>query len=322
MRLHRRVTKLQHSGSCIASDILPGMSGRAKKPSIAIVGAGNLANALARSLHAAGYRIDEVISQPRSVSINRARKLAANVDALAVSVSEAQLRAEIVWFCVPDAAIEGEALSLGRTSLSRAIGWKDKVFFHSSGALTSDELEVLRHRGASVASVHPLMTFVRGSRPSLAGVPFAVEGDRKAVSAARRIIVDLNGKAFSIRKPQKRAYHAWGMFASPLFTALLALSERVAQSAGISPSESRKKMLPILRQTLSNYERMGAPASFSGPIARGDIETVRKHLNALKQIAGAREVYLALARVALRELPTKNLAALKRILADGINRER
>jgi hypothetical protein len=81
-----------------------------------------------------------------------------------------------------------------------------------------------------VGSVHPLMTFVRGSRPSLAGVPFAIEGDQKAVRAARAIVRDLRGRPFTIRKRQKEAYHAWGMFTSP-FTDCLARGQR-ARSCG------------------------------------------------------------------------------------------
>jgi predicted short-subunit dehydrogenase-like oxidoreductase (DUF2520 family) len=73
-------------------------------------------------------------------------------------------------------------------------------------------------------------------------------------------------------------------------------------------------MVPILRQTLANYEKLGAPQSFSGPIIRGDVGTVRKHLQVLKQISGARDIYVALARTALRELPIKNRGELERVL--------
>jgi predicted short-subunit dehydrogenase-like oxidoreductase (DUF2520 family) len=158
------------------------------------------------------------------------------------------------------------------------------------------------------------MTFVRGSRPALEGVPFAIEGNRKAAGAARKIILDLRGQPFTIRKDQKGAYHAWGMFASPLLTALLAAAERVAVAAGLNRKSAREKMLPILRQTLANYERLGAPGSFSGPIARGDVATVEKHLKVLQKIPGAREVYIALARAALRDLPAKDRSALEKVL--------
>jgi predicted short-subunit dehydrogenase-like oxidoreductase (DUF2520 family) len=279
------------------------------KLSITIVGAGNLASALAVSLRGAGYGIDQIVARDSAAALRRARRLARQVGATAVAAVRARIRAEIVWFCVPDGAIAGAA-----ESLARAADWTGKVALHSSGALTSDELAVLRRLGAAVASVHPLMTFVRGSRPPLAGVPFAVEGSPKAVRTARAIVLDLRGQPFAIRKRQKEAYHAWGMFASPLLTALLAASERVAVAAGISRKAARQRMLPMLRQTLANYARLGAAGSFSGPIARGDVATVRKHLRVLRKVPAAREVYVALARAALRDLPAKKRAALEKIL--------
>jgi predicted short-subunit dehydrogenase-like oxidoreductase (DUF2520 family) len=241
--------------------------------------------------------------------MRRARALAREIGASAVSTGRAQIQSEIAWFCVPDAAIASAA-----ESLAGSAKWHGKVALHSSGALASDELASLQRQGAAVASMHPLMTFVRGSRPSLVDVPFALEGDQKAVRAARAIVRDLRGQPFTIQKQHKAAYHAWGMFASPLLTALLAASERVAGAAGVNPKAARERMLPILRQTLANYARLGAPGAFSGPIARGDVATVRKHLNILLGVPGAREVYIALALAALRDLPTKNRAGLEKIL--------
>jgi predicted short-subunit dehydrogenase-like oxidoreductase (DUF2520 family) len=289
--------------------MLPGMSvKRSAKPRIAIVGAGNLAGALAVSLHGAGYVIEQIVSRESAASLRQARRLAHEVGAAAVR-SNVVAKSEIVWFCVPDGAITHAA-----QSLTRAADWKGKVALHSSGALTSDELAVLRERGAAVASAHPLMTFVRRSRPPLTGVPFALEGSPKAVKAARAIVLDLKGQPFAIRKQQKEAYHAWGMFASPLLTALLVAGERVAVAAGVSRKAARERMLPILRQTLANYARLGAPGAFSGPIARGDSATVQKHLQVLQRVRGAREVYIALARAALLDLPAKNRAALEKML--------
>jgi predicted short-subunit dehydrogenase-like oxidoreductase (DUF2520 family) len=279
------------------------------KPRIAIVGAGNLANALAASLHRAEYEIELIVSRGRPASMRRARRLAHQVGASAVAAARAQIEAEVVWFCVSDGAISNAA-----KSLAKAADWRGKVAMHSSGALASGELAVLQRRGAATASVHPLMTFVRGSRPALAEVPFALEGDQKAVRAARAIVRDLRGQAFTIRKEQKQAYHAWGMFASPLLAALLAASERVAGAAGIGRKAARERMLPILKQTLANYARLGASAAFSGPIARGDVATVEKHLRVLREVPAAREVYIALARAALRDLPAKNRASLEKIL--------
>ncbi len=159
------------------------------------------------------------------------------------------------------------------------------------------------------------MTFVRGSRPSLAGVPFAVEGDAVAVRKARRIVDDLGGTSYSIRKADKPAYHAWGAFASPLLTSLLASSERVAELAGVERKSAHRRMIPILLQTLANYASFSGPGAFSGPIVRGDIDTVRKHLRVLRKAPAVHDVYLALSRAALDYLPAKNKKALRRLLA-------
>jgi predicted short-subunit dehydrogenase-like oxidoreductase (DUF2520 family) len=281
----------------------------AAKPLVTIVGAGNLAGALAVSLRGARYAIDQIVARAGAEPWQRTRRLAREVGASAVTAAQAEIQAQVVWFCVPDGAIAGAA-----KSLAGAADWRSRVALHSSGALTSDELAVLRRRGAAVASVHPLMTFVRGSQPSLAGVPFALEGSAKALRAARAIVVDLGGQPFVIRKPQKEAYHAWGMFASPLLTALLAAGERVAGAAGVGRNAARERMLPILRQTLANYARLGGAGAFSGPIARGDVATIKKHLKVLRRVPGAREIYFALARAALSDLPAKNRAGLKKIL--------
>ena len=279
----------------------------AARPGITLVGAGNLASALAASLRRADYGIDGIVTRSDSASQRRARLLAREVNSSVVS--PAQIKSKVVWFCVPD----GEIARAAR-SLAPALEWNGRIALHSSGALTSDELDVLRRRGAAVASVHPLMTFVHGSRPPLARVPFAIEGDASATRSARAIIRQLRGQAFSLRKREKVAYHAWGMFASPLLTALLAITERVAGAVGVRPDAARRRMLPILAQTITNYAALGAAATLSGPVVRGDVDTVKKHLSVLRQIPAAREVYVALVRASLCYLPVKNRGALEKIL--------
>jgi predicted short-subunit dehydrogenase-like oxidoreductase (DUF2520 family) len=281
----------------------------AEKPRIAIVGAGNLGSALALALRDAGYPIDQILARTKGRSLQRARALARKTRSSAAVAAHAQIRADVVWFCVPDRDIGTAA----RTLASRS-NWKGKIALHSSGVLTSDELSVLCERGAAVASVHPLMTFVRDSRPGLAGVPFAIEGDRKAVRMARRIVMSLRSRAYSIRKQDKPAYHAWGVFASPLLAALLAATEQVAASAGVRGKDARTRMLPILRQTISNYAARGAPGAFSGPIVRGDVDTVLRHLQVLRKFPELQEIYVSLANAALHYLPAKNKGALAKAL--------
>ena len=285
--------------------MLPGM---AEKLSIAIIGAGNLGTALALGLLEAGHRIETVIARSQGKSLVQARHLARQTGALAV-LSADKAQARVLWFCVPDSEIAPVA-----TSLAGKFDGRGRIALHSSGALSSRELEPLRKRGTAVASVHPLMTFVRGSRPSLAGVSFAIEGDPAAVRVARRIVRDLGGSSYSISKEQKDAYHAWGTFASPLLTALLATTERVAAMAGVKSKAARRRMLTILQQTVTNYGNLGAAAGFSGPIVRGDVETVRRHLDALRNAPVPREVYVALARAALAYLPAKNKRSLMKLL--------
>jgi predicted short-subunit dehydrogenase-like oxidoreductase (DUF2520 family) len=279
-----------------------------RRPSITIVGAGNLANALAPALAAAGYRIDRILSRERSGSRQRAQALARRVGAKAAALG-APVSAGVLWLCVSDDAIRPCA-----RKLSRAGNWKGRVVLHSSGALSSDELAPLRTRGASVASLHPMMTFVPDVRVRMAEVPFAVEGGTAAVRVARRIVRDLKARAFTIAKGNKPLYHAFGSFSSPMVIATLAMAERIAAAAGVPARMRRQVMLPIVKKTFSNYLEASAATAFSGPIARGDVNTIRRHLRALKKVPGAREIYVALAQSALGHLPVRNRREVARVL--------
>lgn len=292
-----------------------------RKPSIAIVGAGSLATFLAAALNDAGFTITEIIARDTPQSRRHARALAARVGARTVTTRSAVLDTTLLWFCVPDREIRGSASALaGHLSTRAAAHKKNRVpskvrfAFHSSGALLSRELEPLRKAGIAVASVHPLMTFVAGTHPSLTGVPFAMEGDHAAMQVARQIIRKLEGESFSLPAARKAAYHAWATLTSPLLLAFLVTLEEAARAAGFTRKDARRKSLPIIRQTLANYSRLGPAKSFSGPLIRGDAGTVAKHLAALKKHPGPREVYVALARAALRGLPVKNRAGLRRLL--------
>lgn len=295
------------------------------KPTIALVGAGSLANFLAVALHDAGFRITEIIARDSPPSLRRARALADKVDAHTVTADVAALGAAVLWFCVPDREIRRAASFLADRLVAHAHRKvktrddKDKVRFalHSSGALSSRELDPLRIAGAAVASAHPLMTFVAGAHPSLTGVPFAVEGDDEAIRVARRIVRGLGGESFALPASRKAAYHAWATLTSPLLLAFLVTLEEAARAAGLTRQDARRKSLPIIRQTLENYSRLGPAQSFSGPLVRGDAETVAKHLTVLKKQPGAREVYVALARAAIRGLPVKNRKEIERLLEKG-----
>ncbi len=290
-----------------------------RKPIVAIVGAGSLATSLAAALDDAGFTITEIVARNSLQSRRCPRTLAAKVGAQVVTANSAALDATVLWFCVPDREIRGAASAVAdRLAARAATSKKNKIrfAFHSSGALSSRELEPLRKAGAAVASVHPLMTFVAGARPSLQGVPFAMEGDDAATRVARRIVRELGGESFRLPASRKAAYHAWATLTSPLLLAFLVTLEEAARAAGLTREDARRKSLPIIQQTLANYSRLGPALSFSGPLVRGDAETVARHLAALKKNPEAREVYVALARAALHGLPIKNRDGLSQLLRD------
>jgi len=277
--------------------------------SITLIGAGNLAQALGPALKAAGYRIEVVAGRNRAESQRRARLLARRLGAKWCSVEQVKPTSDVVWLLHTD-----DALATTAQTLARAGDWRGKVALHSSGALSSAVLQPLKEAGAQTASLHPMMTFVAGTSLEMSKVPFAVEGDRAALAAAKQIVRRLHAEIFPIRKSAKVLYHALGSFSSPMIVATLVTAERVGRAAGLSLPQTRKVMAAILQQTLKNYMERGPAAAFSGPIKRGDLETVRRHLRALKRVPEAGEIYRALVRSALRDLPSVRKKELLRLV--------
>ncbi len=214
---------------------------------MAIVGAGRLATFLAVALDDAGFTVTEIVARGMPRSLRSARNLAAKVGAQAVSANSAALNASLLWFAVPDGAIRGAASDLAvNLGAGATANNKDRsqnkvcVAFHSSGALSSRELNPLRKAGVAVASVHPLMTFVAGAHPSLTNVPFAIEGDEKARQVAHQIVRELGGESFTLPAAYKAAYHAWATLTSPLLLAFLVTLEEAARAAGLTREDARR----------------------------------------------------------------------------------
>lgn len=276
---------------------------------ITLIGAGNLSHALGPALRAAGYRIDTVAARDSAESRRRAKSLAKKLGAKWCGLDQVKPASDILWLLHTDDALGETARRLARKS-----GWRGKVVLHSSGALSSEVLYPLRRAGAHTGSLHPMMTFVPGTTPEMSQVPFAVEGDPQAVAAARQIAGHLGAEVFPIRKSAKVLYHALGSFSSPLVVATLVTAERVGRAAGLTLTQTRKIMAAILQQTLKNYLERGPAAAFSGPIKRGDLDTVRRHLRELKRVPEARDVYWALVRSALRDLPSARKKELMGLL--------
>jgi predicted short-subunit dehydrogenase-like oxidoreductase (DUF2520 family) len=283
------------------------------KISITIVGPGNVAGVLVPALRGAGFRVDEVVSRDLPESLRRARALAKKSGAAAATIADSRLSADVIWICSTDDAIAPVARLLAQR---RDVDWKSKIVLHASGALTSDELAALKKRGAAVASAHFMQTFAPGSNPTLK-VPFAVEGDMRAKEVALKMGRALGAKPFVIRKQSKVLYHAMGSFSSPMVVATLSLGEELGRVAGLSKEEITLVMAPIFSRTAENYLKKGTQGAFGGPINRGNIATVTKHLKDLKRVPEARAAYLPLARAAIKRLPVKNRKKLEKLLRNA-----
>lgn len=286
-------------------------SGKRKLPDITLIGAGTLARALASAFHQRGYPIREIVSRDNRRSRRNASELARRLGARSVTWKNAELDAAIVWICVPDDAIAKVA-----EQMAQSTDWTGKIVVHSSGALASSVLDPVKVRSARIASAHPLMTFVSASETSLDGVPFALEGDVKALSLVAATVRNIGGKPFRISPKHKPAYHAFGFFSSPALASLIAAAQEVGKLAGFSEQKARELMEPIVRQTIENCFRTSPRDAFSGPLRRGDVDTVRKHLAVLKTKPELLQIYRALGEIALEKLPSSNRHALKKLLAD------
>lgn len=294
-------------------------------PSITLIGLGNWGTALALALHAAGISVREVVVRNRRASD---RRMSEKIGARLTTLQHSRLDADILWICTPDTRIAETAQDLAhrvaqlrRTAASaRTPRLQQKparpIVLHSSGALPSAELSALRTVGASLASVHPLMTFPRKNvaHISLAGVPFAVEGDARACREARKLVCALGGEAFVLRAENKPLYHSFGAFASPLILALLTAATEAGVAAGLSPKDARRRMRPIAESTIRNFFADGPDKSFSGPIARGDAATIARHLDALRPHPKLANIYRELSRFALTSLPARNRMQMERLL--------
>jgi len=295
------------------SDILREMAKGKARNTITLVGAGNLSRALAQLLPAAGYEVIEIVTRSPS---QYARQLGRETGAQVTTMASARWLGNIVWLAVGDSAIQEVS-----DAIAPETNWRGKIVLHSSGALSSQALLSLRRRGARAASVHPMMTFVGGASPKMAEVVWAMEGDRVAVAAARRIVGSLQGHALKIDPKRKPLYHAFGAFLSPLLVVHLVTAAEIALKIGIPRRELARVMKPIVERTLHNLlahvdQPRGAWKAFSGPLVRGDMGTIRRHLESLRQVPDARNLYLALLESALEsDLPVKNRSAIKKLLS-------
>lgn len=286
---------------------------------VTLIGFGNWGTALAHALRQAGIPLREIVVRTMRPAD---RKLAVELQATLTTMPRAAFDAQVLWICTQDSAIRSTAATLARRLAITNNRPASQVIFHSSGALGSAEMSTLRSAGASLASVHPLMSFpartlkVRSGQ-SLTNVPFAIEGDAHACHVSRKLVRAMGGKPFTVSGNNKALYHAFGAFASPLLTALLTATAEAGVAAGIGRNDAMRRMRPIVERTVQNFFLQGPGKSFSGPIPRGDVTILQRHLEALHSYPELAAIYRELARFALTSLPARRVVSLRRVLSSG-----
>jgi predicted short-subunit dehydrogenase-like oxidoreductase (DUF2520 family) len=240
---------------------------------IGFIGAGVTGTALAYQLWQQGYKV--VAASSRSIA--SAQRLAAKIEGCIACHSPQHVAdlAQVVFITTPDDIIADIAADLK---------WRPgQTVIHCSGVHSTDILEPARKYGAHVCCLHPLQTFA-GIEEAISNIPgstFALEGDDFGLSLARDMATSLQGNIIVLKPGDKVLYHAAAVTLSNYLVTLMKTSADLWQSFGIPREEAIKALLPLLKGTVNNIERLGIPGCLTGPIARGDVETIRKHVAAL-----------------------------------------
>ncbi|MGD9346098.1 MAG: DUF2520 domain-containing protein [Candidatus Aminicenantes bacterium] len=262
---------------------------------VAIIGAGRLGTSLAYALSKNGYRIAAFSCRSKE-SAEESRTKIGQGTASSDNIWTAG-QGEIVILTVPDDGIEGIVEELAHSDSS----WEEKAVFHCSGLLTSSVLDALRSQGARTASVHPCMSFPKKQRSQdlFRGIYFALEGEDLAVSTAKDLIDAIGGRSFMIRPENKACYHTACSMASNMSVALLYTAVTLLGQCGLGEDRAQKILWPLLEGTLHNVNKINIFKALSGPVTRGDLTTIQKHLAELEKYPSARRIYIDLAKQAL-----------------------
>jgi len=246
---------------------------------LGFIGAGTVGTALAVRLSSKGYQVIAVSSRSQT----SARKLAQAVSGCHAFNNNQGVAdtAELIFVTTPDDTI---------VSVVSEIQWhRGQSVVHCSGALSTDILESAKKPGAQVGAFHPLQTFagVKQAIENIPGSTFAVEAEEPLLSTLKDIATALDGHWIELKANDKVAYHAAAVIACNYLVTLVKLATDLWQSFNIPQSQATQALLPLIRGTIHNIDTVGIPQCLTGPIARGDIETIKKHLDALQKVAPA-----------------------------------
>jgi predicted short-subunit dehydrogenase-like oxidoreductase (DUF2520 family) len=280
-----------------------------------VVGGGRLGTALAFALTRKGWQL-AVIADRDPAAARRARAVVGRGRASA-DIGRAARGVGVLFLCVPDEAVGPTARKLSQSGAD----WARRVVFHTSGLLPAAALEPLRRKGARVAALHPVRSFPekRGDSRLFRGISWSVQGDLEAVRVGRTVVRRLGGRVFRVREEDKPLYHAACSLASNALVVLEAAAADLLGGTGISRTSARTALFPLLEGTLQNVKKLGWEKALTGPVARGDVRTVRRHLEALRSRPLEGEIYRALASKALwlvgrQNIPVRKVRALSRLL--------
>ena len=197
-------------------------------------------------------------------------------------------RADVLLLTVPDRLIGAVAEQLVHECAESAATEADskqslmgKIFLHCSGSMGLEALAPLQREGAHVGSLHPLQSFAGGAT-ELAGVYMAMDGDEAACAAAQQIATTVGGHPFQVPAAERAAYHAAACICSNYAVAVEALAQGLMSRWLGDEAAAWQALLPLFKGTAANLERTASPrTALTGPIARGDVTTVAKHLAVL-----------------------------------------
>ncbi len=227
----------------------------ASVPSLTIVGDGRVGGSIAAAARRAGL---EVTTGGRADGC------------------EAAQASEVALLCVPDDEIRSAAMRIcAAVPPLRSVG-------HVSGATRLDALASCAERGASTFSLHPLQT-IPDPHTDLTGAPCAVAGsDAEALALAGDLAERLGMRPFEIAEESRAAYHAAAAIASNFLIALEESAGELLARAGVG--EPREILAPLVLRSAANWAERG-DAALTGPIARGDEETIERHREAIERLA-------------------------------------
>lgn len=243
---------------------------------IAILGLGRVGKAVGFLLRAAGYKIVAAASKSIS-SINEGIKYTGGTPY--TIFSDAAAKADSILITTSDDAISSVCEKITKDGSIKP----GKKVIHMSGVGGLDLLEAARIAGANIACIHPLQSFadVEGAIKNIPGSTFGITSDDEMKDWSVQLVKDLGGIPFFVSDTDKPLYHAAACIASNYLTTIIHMVEEIYQSLGLSHEDAIRAFWPLVKGTIRNIGEKGTVQALTGPISRGDIGTVKKHIEAL-----------------------------------------